>query len=85
MEYKTKYNGYKNRSTWLAKLHLDNTNEYIYKRAIEIAVQANTLKSFKNMLKPLLLDIPLLWKEENFDSTKIDFMELWNAIEKNNI
>jgi hypothetical protein len=81
---KEKYNGYINRSTWLAKLHIDNTNEDIYKRAIEIAVQANTLKQFKNMIKPILLDIPLLWKEQDFDGTKIDFMELWNAIEKNN-
>jgi len=32
-----KYNGYKNRSTWLAVVHLDNTDEKVYSEAQKLA------------------------------------------------
>ena len=31
------YNGYKNRSTWLAVVHLENTNEEVYNEAKKLA------------------------------------------------
>lgn len=78
-----KYNGWKNRSTWLVKIHVDNTSKEVVTRAHEIAVRANTLKQFKNMLVGFLNDAtPLLWKEAEFDIFKVDFMELWNSLEK---
>jgi len=76
------YQGYANRSTWLAKLHLDNTNKEITDRAIEFAIQADTTKSFKSMITPLLLDCKQLWKEQDFDSLRIDFSELWDCFRK---
>jgi hypothetical protein len=75
---KEKYNGYKNRSTWLVFLHLQNTSEEIYIRAVEIAVQSNTTRQFKNLIRPILLSIPQLWKEEDFDVLRVDFSQVWD-------
>ena len=79
----TTYNGWKNRSTWLVKLHLDNTSKEIATRAYEIAVQANTTKSFKSMLAGLLNDPELkaLWQEDEFDILTVDFRSLWDSLE----
>jgi len=79
-----KYNGYKNRSTWLSKIHLDNTNLEIYERANAIGIEANTIKEFKNKIKPVLLNCPLLWKEQDFDALEIDFNELWDCFRFSN-
>lgn len=75
------YNGFKNRSTWLVKLHLDNTNQEIYTRAKEIAIEADTVRQFKGMITPLMNDTPLLWKEIDFDALKVDFRDLWDSFD----
>lgn len=79
---KLKYNGWKNRSTWLVKLHLDNTSKEVSTRTNEIAIRANTTKQFKSMIAPILRDIPQLWKEYDFDVLKVDFRELWDSLSK---
>lgn len=78
----TTYNGWKNRSTWLVKLHLDNTSKEISNRAYELAVQANTTKQFKSMLAGLLQDPALkaLWQEDEFDALQIDTRAIWDAL-----
>jgi len=83
----TKYNGWSNRSTWLTKLHLDNTSKEIATRAYEIAVQANTTKSFKSMLINLIQEPELkaLRDEDGFDIATVNFRELWDNLEKINI
>lgn len=74
------HNGWKNRSTWLVKLHLDNTSKDLYTLVHERAVQANTKKQFTAMLKPILLEsTPLLWKEKDFDILRVDFNEIWDV------
>jgi hypothetical protein len=75
-----KYNGWKNRSTWLAVVHLENTSKEVHDSAVEKAIQANTSKSFKNLIRAVLLDIPELWKEQDFDALRIDFDEIWNRL-----
>jgi hypothetical protein len=41
-----KYNGYKNRSTWLAIIHLDNTNLEVYNKAQELAIKYNEMIAY---------------------------------------
>ncbi len=45
------YNGYTNRSTWLAKLHIDNTNEEVYKQGIELAKKYKEMVDYWDTLK----------------------------------
>lgn len=75
---KETYNGYKNRSTWLTCLHLDNTSKEIYELAVVKAIQADKTKQFKAYIRPVLLEIPLLWKEQDFDILKVDFGQVWD-------
>lgn len=78
MEKQT-YNGWKNRSTWLAKLHLDNDGKDITDRAIEIAVVANTVRQFKNRAI-LLLDKTQIHTEQAYDVHEVDFDEIWDSL-----
>ncbi len=81
METIEKYNGWKNRSTWLVILHLDNTSKEVNELSIEKAIQADTLKQFKALIRPVLSKMtPLLWKESDFDILKTDFTEVWNHL-----
>lgn len=73
------YNGWKNRSTWLLALHLSNTPE-AYKIAIEKASQSTDTKMFKELIKPVMRDIRLLWEEEGFNALEIDFTSVWNSL-----
>ena len=74
------YNGYKNRSTWLVQLHIDNTSRELNDLAYERAIQANTLKHFKSMISPILQEMPILWKEQDFNVLEVDFSEIWNSL-----
>lgn len=75
----TKYNGYTNRSTWLAKLHLDNTNLEVSKMANEIGIEADTTRQFKNMILPVLRIMTRVSEEQNYDPLQINFSELWDC------
>ena len=76
-----KYNGWKNRSTWLVTLHLDNTSKEVYDEAVSIAVNSDTTKQFMGRIQTLIQhnNMPLLWKEEEFDAKEIDYGEVWDA------
>lgn len=74
------YQGYKNRSTWLAKLHLDNTSKEVNDEAVRIAIRANTTKQFRNAITSLLIDTPIA-SEKDFDLKDIDFRELWDSLD----
>ncbi len=80
MNNKEKYNGWENRSTWLAILWLDNESREVNDRAREIAIVCNTTKRFKSQIKPILLEIKGLWKEQDFDALKINFSEVWEHL-----
>lgn len=74
-----KYNGWANRSTWLAKLHLDNDSEEVNNRAHELGVQADTIKQFKNLIVPVLRHETTVSREQSFDWNEVDYNELWDA------
>ena len=44
-------NGYKNRSTFLAVLHLDNTNQEVWKKAVEIGKYYKGAKEYWKGIK----------------------------------
>jgi len=46
-----KYNGWSNRSTWLAVLHLDNTTLEVYEDAKKLAIKYNEMISYWESLK----------------------------------
>jgi len=72
------YNGYKNRSTWLTVLHLDNTDKETWQLASEKAVQADTSKQYRNLMRDTVCNLKNLKKEEGMDYTKIDWDEVWS-------
>lgn len=74
-----KYNGWANRSTWLAKVHLDNTTADITRRAHEIGVASNTLDDFKADIYPLLRRETQVDKEQDFLMLEVEWDELWDA------
>jgi hypothetical protein len=74
----TKYNGWKNRSTWLAVVHLDNTSKEISDRLAEIAVNSDTVKEFKARMRPILLETKISG-EKGLDFLRIDWEEIWDA------
>lgn len=45
------YNGYKNRSTWLVKLHLDNTDESVYKDALKLGKRYDDMINYWEDIK----------------------------------
>jgi predicted phage-related endonuclease len=46
-----KYNGFTNRSTWLAVLHLNNTSEQVYKRAVDLSKKYHEMIKYWDTLK----------------------------------
>jgi hypothetical protein len=50
MQTDNKYNGYSNRSTWLASLWLNNHNEDTYKKALVIAKRYKEMKEYHRKL-----------------------------------
>lgn len=48
---KEKYQGYINRSTWLVVLHLNNTNEQVYKRALDLSKKYHEMIKYWDTLK----------------------------------
>jgi hypothetical protein len=71
------YNGWKNRSTWLVKLHLDNDDAEIASLAVDAAVQANTVGEYRNKVLSLIVETNVS-DEQAFDMSEVDFMELWD-------
>lgn len=72
------YNGWTNRATWLAKLHLDNTSKEVHETAVAIAVEANTLRQFTPKVRMLLLDTQAN-REEGYYASDVNYRELWDA------
>jgi hypothetical protein len=70
------YNGYKNRSTWLAVLHLNNTNKEVYEEAKRLAQEEGDITP----LSFLLWDKTGCEKEENYKRSDIDWTEVLNAL-----
>lgn len=73
-----KYQGYKNRSTWLVKLHLDNTSLEVSTLTKELAIDAPTIKKFKNVIGNVINKTKVS-KEVDYNPKDIDYEELWDA------
>lgn len=76
---KENYNGWANRSTWLAKLHLDNDSKETNDLAHSAGVESDTLKQFKNRITTVLIEHTIVQSEQSFDFSEIDYGELWDA------
>jgi len=63
------YQGYKNRSTWLANLHLQNESEEIHNKAVEIVERKGQNTELAILVAPLL-------KEENTDINEVEWSEI---------
>lgn len=75
------YNGWENRSTWLAKLHLDNDSKETNELAHSAGVESDTLKQFKNRITTVLIEHTTVQSEQDFDFSDIDYSALWNAFD----
>lgn len=70
------YNGWSNRSTWLAVLHLDNTNLEVYKEFQEIEETAKNVDEFRKRVKRLLTKTKAS-DESDYFPRKINWQEMF--------
>lgn len=75
---KNSYNGWKNRSTWLVEVHMNNTSAEVYELYKGAAVNADTKKQFQNQVTTHLIPLTKICDEEQFLTNEIDWNELWD-------
>jgi hypothetical protein len=71
------YQGYINRSTWLAVLHFDNDGSDIYNKIISFAVESNTLSQFRYKANALLSSTNIR-SESSYNEAQIDWDQVWD-------
>ncbi len=67
-----KYNGYKNRSTWLAVIHLENTSNEVFKEAVKLADKYKELRvELTKILRTTRIDEETNYKQKDMDLEEV--------------
>lgn len=68
------YNGWKNRSTWLVALHIENTQGVIEK--VESWINSHSDYPNTDGIRPILEQNTDIRKEQSFDWNDVDWLEI---------